>query len=110
MTWHTVDTFLDWHYRAEPGDELVYYTGNLAADCDTKGNNRIRSLRKSIQSAAIAGEVLLTQRRIGKGVCEYLVTKPERRQPPPWPRLEERLRIERAVAARLKYEKQKEPA
>jgi hypothetical protein len=75
--------FNNWLAVAAPGAELVYATGFLAVDNDSKnaGYQHLEELRLVALQASNAGFVTLTQRRLAFGEYEYIATKtmPSRR-------------------------------
>lgn len=71
----TASAFVNRFYHLEPGESLVYHRGFLAVD--KVGN---RELCKICRLIAKENKVILTQRKIGRGFWEYVITKPKRKE------------------------------
>jgi hypothetical protein len=72
----TKDATLTWLSSARPGDCIVYHAGLLAADREAKTEQAIalNLVASEFWTAAQAGRVALTQRRLAPLVCAYLAT------------------------------------
>jgi hypothetical protein len=74
---------------APPGETIVYYEGNLAADLRLAQINKdssaaeLRLVARMALEASERGEAHLTQRRVAAETCQYRLTKahPESRSP-----------------------------
>jgi hypothetical protein len=83
--------YYDWLKAASAGDVLVYWQGDLQYDRQVvipesdvmRGNDRLRLstlnvLADRILEDAAAGDLLLTQKRIGTNIFEYRATRRRR--------------------------------
>ena len=65
--------FEEWLSRAEPGDRLAYWIGNLASDREQGGP--AGAVAECAWAAYESGLVLLTQKRLGTDMYYYLATR-----------------------------------
>lgn len=63
--------------NAEPGTEIVYWTGELARDCDPGGGNLnvANGARNGARRAHKEGWCSLVQRRIGESRSQYIAQR-----------------------------------
>lgn len=73
----TVDEFSAWLAKADPGDQVVYYTGELATDCEAGTTEAVRlaDLRDAVQLARERGLVMLAQRRRNALSFNYIAVR-----------------------------------